>query len=95
MNSRTSVIETRIAPGSTPKPRFLDTLARSALLARLANLRDGEIVLHDGQQEYRFGRVSAQCTLSVTIQVRHPGFYSDIAFGGSIGAGEALSLIHI
>lgn len=89
MNSRTSTFDTRIAPGSTPKPRFLDTLARRALLARLGNLRHGEIILHDGSETQRFGQLSVTCALSVTIQVRHPGFYSDIAFGGSIGAGEA------
>ena len=89
MSSRTTAFDSRIAPGSTPKPRFLDTLARRALQSRLGNLRHGEIILHDGNEEFRFGQVTTQCALSVSIQVRHPGFYSDIAFGGSIGAGEA------
>lgn len=89
MSSRTSTFDSRIAPGSTPKPRFLDMLAKRVLLARLQGLRDGEIILHDDQEEYRFGQSTASCPLSVAIQVRHPGFYSDIAFGGSIGAGEA------
>jgi cyclopropane-fatty-acyl-phospholipid synthase len=89
MNSRTSIIDTRIAPGSTPKPRFLDGVARRALLQRLQQLRDGELILHDGQDTYHFGQPTTRCPLTVHIEVRDPRFYSDIAFGGSIGAGEA------
>lgn len=89
MNSRTSVIDARIAPGTTPKPRFLDGVAKRALLQRLQQVHDGELILHDGQEEFRFGRATARCALQISIQVRNPRFYSDIAFGGSIGAGEA------
>ena len=89
MNGRTTVLETRIAPGTTPKPRFLDGLARRALLNRLKNIQDGELTLHDGEQMYRFGKVTERCPLTISIQVLDPRFYSDIAFGGSIGAGEA------
>ena len=35
------------------------------------------------------GQRTARCPLSVTLHVHDPRFYSDIAFGGSIGAGEA------
>lgn len=89
MISRTSVLDARIAPGTTPKPRFLDGIARRVLLQRLQQLRDGELILHDGRDEFRFGQVTARCPLQISIQVRDPRFYSDIAFGGSIGAGEA------
>lgn len=89
MNSRTSVIDSRIAPGNTPKPRFLDGLAKRLMLQRLQNLRDGILVLHDGDDVHGFGRVSADCSLRISIEVKDPRFYSDIAFGGSIGAGEA------
>jgi cyclopropane-fatty-acyl-phospholipid synthase len=89
MNSITSVIETRIAPGSTFKPRILDGLAKRALLNRLKDLRDGELVIHENGQEYRFGNITERCALKVTIDVKDSRFYGDIAFGGSIGAGEA------
>lgn len=89
MNTTASVINTRITPGTTIKPRILDGLAKRALLSRLANIRHGELKLVDNDQEHRFGIVTERCSLSITIYVKDPRFYSDIAFGGSIGAGEA------
>lgn len=89
MNTTASVINTRITPGTTIKPRILDGLAKRALLSRLANIRHGELNLVDNDQEHRFGIVTERCSLSITIYVKDPRFYSDIAFGGSIGAGEA------
>lgn len=89
MNSTTSIIETRIAPGSTIKPRILDGLAKRALFSRLKDLSDGELVIHDNGQEYRFGKITDRCSLKITINVKDSRFYGDIAFGGSIGAGEA------
>ena len=89
MNSKFSNLDTFIAPGTTPKPRFLDKIAKSSLLFRLKGLHDGEIVIHDEGEEYRFGKTTTRCPLSVTIKVKSPAFYSDIAFGGTIGAGEA------
>jgi cyclopropane-fatty-acyl-phospholipid synthase len=89
MKSRTFILDARIAPGTTPKPRFLDGIAKRALLTRLQQLRNGELILHDGQETLRFGQLTARCPLQISIQVQDPRFYSDIAFGGSIGAGEA------
>jgi len=89
MNTKSTNLDTFIAPGTTPKPRFLDKIAKRSLLSRLKELHDGEIVIQDEFDEYRFGLTTKHCPLSVTIQVKSPAFYSDIAFGGSIGAGEA------
>jgi cyclopropane-fatty-acyl-phospholipid synthase len=88
MSSDTNILP-RITPGSTPKPRFLDGLARRSLFKRLDEIHDGEITVIDGDEYFCFGKVTARCPLSVTLQVKHPRFYSDVAFGGSIGAGEA------
>ena len=85
----TDVIDTRITPGSTIKPRILDGLAKRALLNRLNNLRDGELIINENGNEYRFGEQSNRCSISVEISVKDTRFYGDIAFGGSIGAGEA------
>jgi len=78
-----------IRPGSTPKPRFLDRMAKKIMLSKLASLKDGEVILSDGDESYHFGGKSERCSQSVRIRVRHRAFYSDIVFGGSIGAGEA------
>jgi cyclopropane-fatty-acyl-phospholipid synthase len=86
MNSTTF---NRIEPATTPKPHFLDGLAARAVHQRLAGLAHGQITLVDGASHQRYGQRTALCPLSVTLHVHDPRFYSDIAFGGSIGAGEA------
>jgi len=78
-----------IVAGITPKPRFLDDFAKRALIDRLEQITQGEIILRDGQTQYQFGRATSRCPLSVTVVVNHPQFYTEVVFGGSIGAGEA------
>ena len=89
MNANTSVIETRITPGSTIKPRILDGLAKKILLKRLQDLIDGELVIFDNGEMHTFGKTTERCSLRIQIIVKDSRFYGDITFGGSIGAGEA------
>lgn len=89
MNSSTATVENRIAPGSTIKPRILDGIAKRVFHSRLSNLSDGELIISENEQEYRFGELNNRCSLSIKIIVKDTRFYSDIVFGGSIGAGEA------
>jgi cyclopropane-fatty-acyl-phospholipid synthase len=84
-----STIDAPIEPGVTPKPRFLARFARRAVLARLERLRRGRLTLVEGGQTLRFGRAADDDALDVIVRVYNARFYSDIAFGGSIGAGEA------
>jgi cyclopropane-fatty-acyl-phospholipid synthase len=84
-----SITLNRIEPASTPKPHFLDGLAAHAVHQRLAGLIHGQVTLVDGASHRRYGQCDALCPLSVTLHVHDPRFYSDLAFGGSIGAGEA------
>jgi cyclopropane-fatty-acyl-phospholipid synthase len=79
----------RVEPGITPKPHFLDGLAARAVRARLARLRNGRITIVEGAARHAYGERSGRCALEAAIQVHDPRFWSDIAFGGSIGAGEA------
>ena len=71
----------------TVKPSLLDGLARRIVLDRLRGLEHGTLLLSDGGEEYRFGEENAE--LKAHIRVVDPRFYSEIAFGGSIGGGEA------
>jgi cyclopropane-fatty-acyl-phospholipid synthase len=84
-NSLTLPFQTRV----TPKPHFLDALARRAVQTRLAGLQHGALTLTDGERVAHHGKSTACCPLSVNVRVHDPRFYSEIAFGGSIGAGEA------
>ncbi len=89
MNTDTSIINIRIAPGSIPKPRKLDGLAQRILFNRLDQITDGQLLINDNGTQYVFGKISPLCALNITINVKDARFYSDIVFGGSIGAGEA------
>lgn len=71
------------------RPTGLDRFARRVVSARLSNLRNGQIVIKERGECTTYGELTAQCPLAAVICVNHPAFYSDIAFGGSIGAGEA------
>ena len=70
----------------TSKPTFLDGVAKNALLGRLDQLAVGELILKDGKKTRYFGPGGVGA-LRATITVRDPRFYSEIAFGGSIGGG--------
>ena len=77
----------RSAPAS--ELSWLQKLGRRALLAQLARLTDGRIRVHDGDGDLTFGQPTPRCRLTVDLNVRHPQFYADAAFGGTLGAGEA------
>ena len=77
----------RVAPRRTP--HFLDSFAERAVRARLAGIRHGRITLLDNETRQEYGARSARCPLEVTVQVHDERFWSELAFGGSIGAGEA------
>ena len=80
--------EGRLAPANNPG--VLPLLGRRLLLARLATMRDGELVIEEWNgQRHRFGRRTPRLDVSVTLQVDHPQLYADTAFGGTVGAGEA------
>ncbi len=68
---------------------LLGGLARRLLLQRLAGLELGELVLVDGDETLRFGRRSEACPLAATVRVHDARFYTELAFGGSVGAGES------
>jgi len=85
--------ETIVPDHSTPGVRVvpscltgaLGRLARRAVLANLGKLECGRVTILEDDQRHNFGRNG----LSATITVSDPRFYTDLAFGGSIGAAEA------
>jgi cyclopropane-fatty-acyl-phospholipid synthase len=72
----------------TVKPSTLDGLARRIVLRQLERLDRGQLRLTDGANSYRFGSAD-RSGIAVHITVSDPRFYSELAFGGSIGGGEA------
>ena len=78
-----------LANSGAARPGALDGLGKRAVLARLGALRHGCLVLVDGAQRHRFGKPSVALPEPVIVHVHDSRFYGDVAFGGSVGAGEA------
>ncbi|MEP7242219.1 MAG: cyclopropane-fatty-acyl-phospholipid synthase family protein [Gammaproteobacteria bacterium] len=88
-SSRPSIIPLE---GNLPlanEPSLLAKLGRKLLLGQLANLQHGSLRLVEPEGEHRFGKRTADCDLGVTVYVEHPQFFADVAFGGTVGSGEA------
>jgi len=85
-----SVIPSHPAPGTRIVPVSLAGLlvgiARRAVFTHLRKIERGSITVIEGSKRSAFG---TQGGLAATITVHDPAFYTDMAFGGSIGAGEA------
>lgn len=84
-----SIIPPAIEVTEAEKPNWVDAWAARLVKAQLAQLRQGEIVIREGGREEYFGNMSDDFPLRVHIDVRHPSVWSDVAFGGSAGSGEA------
>jgi cyclopropane-fatty-acyl-phospholipid synthase len=67
----------------------LQALTRRLLLSRLAGLQHGRIAFEDTQGRHEFGELTECCPLSVQITVLDPAFYTEVVFGGTVGAGES------
>jgi cyclopropane-fatty-acyl-phospholipid synthase len=88
-----------ILPAERPVAQFsalskVDEWAKRVLISLLKKLNFGEIVLTGGEEQHVFGRRSEACDLRASLTVLHPRFYSQVLFGGSIGAGEAYMAGH-
>ena len=81
-----SLTSPRILSG-TAKPKRLHRLARNILHNQFAKLAWGCVVINEGGTTRQFGNTDS--ALSASVVIRDPQCYSDIVFGGSIGAGES------
>ncbi|MBF4991784.1 cyclopropane-fatty-acyl-phospholipid synthase family protein [Methylophilus sp. QUAN] len=92
LSSPPIIMDTLTAPlKSKSRARWVATLAKSQVLKRLASLKVGQLTVIDGIEKYVFGQASTQAPVA-TITILDSRFYGEIAFGGSIGAGEAYML---
>lgn len=89
MNSKSLSVASPRFVDNAQKPRWLDRLARRIILDKLQSLTHGEVTIVEGDHETTFGRRSRRVPLAARVTVKSPAFYSDVAFGGSLGAGEA------
>ena len=78
INTNTNVLSRATRPG----------LAERLVRQRLASLQHGVLAL-EGET---YGRRTARCALEARVRVHDPRFYAEVAYGGSVGAGEAYML---
>jgi cyclopropane-fatty-acyl-phospholipid synthase len=68
----------------------LDRFLRQRLIAQMAQLRQGRILLRDALGTEILGEpADTAVDLEIRIEVDDPGFYRAVAANGSVGAGEA------
>ena len=67
---------------------LLDKIARAAVLNKLQKLSTGRLTIIDQYGRYEFGDQD-ETSPHITLRIQHMAFYSDIAFTGSLGAGES------
>ena len=68
---------------------LFSSMAKDIVVKRLQLLKEGSLILKDGEDTYYFGNSSDQFKVSATINVNDDNFYAMLAFGGSVGAGES------
>ena len=84
-----NIIPAVAARHSADSVSALTKLAKTLLLAQLRKIRDGRLRLIDSDLDETFGAVTDAGPFDVTLRVTNPRFYSDVAFAGTVGAGEA------
>lgn len=89
MNSRSATAASADFASKSDAAGVIDRLARRLVLSRLQGLENGQIVVLEKNETFTFGSVTADFPEAVALHVLDPRFYGDIAFGGSIAAGEA------
>lgn len=67
-------------------PSLVDRLARSLALRALQRIEVGRLTVREPGEVQTYGDPTAD---ELTLRVRHPRFWRSVAFGGSLGAGEA------
>jgi len=77
------------AADAPSRPSRMQRLARRLLLQRMGRLEHGALEVHDAEGTRRFGTEAGTPGLHARIEVLHPQFWADAAFGGTSGAGEA------
>jgi cyclopropane-fatty-acyl-phospholipid synthase len=89
MNTRLDSAASGERSGTEAEPSWIDRLARRMVLSRLEKLQLGRIAISENGEQVEFGQSTPEFPTTAQLRVKSPKFYSAIAFGGSIGAGEA------
>jgi cyclopropane-fatty-acyl-phospholipid synthase len=87
MKSDEVIFDCLSPPEQLRQAGLLERLAKAQVLKALEQISAGRLVLQQTGERWDFGPQDSD--LSVTLRIHHPAFWRAVAFGGSIGAGEA------
>lgn len=86
---RQNIIPAESAATSVEAVSLLTRVAKRLVLSQMEKIRNGRLRLIDGEFDRSYGRTSAEGPFEATVRVHSQRFYSDVAFAGTVGAGEA------
>ena len=89
MKTNSPLLLDRLGSPRTSRASPLATLGRSLLLSRLKHFEQGELRLVEAGRQHVFGRRREGFPLSCTVHFDSAQAFADVAFGGTVGAGEA------
>ena len=84
-----NIVPVEIAADRTEPVSALTQLAKHLVFAQLKKIKHGRLRLVDGEHTEVFGERTTAGPVELTVRVHGARFYSDAAFGGTVGAGEA------
>jgi cyclopropane-fatty-acyl-phospholipid synthase len=84
-----TIIPTTRADRRERRSGSLINLARSVVLRALDRVQIGALKVQEGDTEFYFGDRSAPAELCASVRINDPRFYRSVAWGGTLGAGEA------
>ena len=93
MNSQLKSQSSFISPSKQAIGSYLGPLSRIGrhiLFSKIKNLKGGGLVIHENGHQWQFGKASNSDLHHLTVN--NPQFYSNVVFGGSLGAAESYVL---
>jgi cyclopropane-fatty-acyl-phospholipid synthase len=85
----TSATDARLTIAPERRLTAIQLQAQRLVRAQLCRISSGAIVLHDDHRSHRFGEAVEAGSLTASVRVLDPEFYTAVAFGGSVGSGES------
>lgn len=84
-----SIVPTSENSAEASQPGLLDRIARRMVLAGLQRIDTGRLILAECDTRSQYGDRDATRDASAHIQINDPRFYRAVAWGGTLGAGQA------
>jgi cyclopropane-fatty-acyl-phospholipid synthase len=87
-----SLVQSKSLENLPARQGVRERFARQVVLTRLRALTTGTLTLVEDGEHYCFGEAHTATPLHATVTVNDARFFSDLLFGGDVGAGESYVL---